>query len=292
VLWILGWHAHQYRNNGEYLGVTGAETMQLPEQVASAIRVVTENAHVHADMLFSLPGAFSLNLWSGVDTPTLANVTHWFSLLSPAQQEQMLTRLKQAQRPVFIVQHNILAALIETGFRPQSPVLEYVRTNYHRAFAVEGYSFWVRNDRTVAPLSTGTLQVLKKATAPQMLRMELTLMARPGKIAAIEIWNVTGSQWRITNLNHTNTRIDVTPLGLDNRVEGEKQATAWPLELTRLVRVGLEFAPAHALPPGASLEAVLIDESGQRLGYARILPANGLALPAFNPVDAAPPTTH
>jgi hypothetical protein len=65
--------------------------------------------------------------------------------------------------------------------------------------------------------------------------------------------------------------------------------TSWPVELHQLVRLGLEFPVSTDLPPDSAMEVVFIGESGDRLGYVRLLPANGLRLPAFTPPDAAQP---
>lgn len=281
----LGRIARMNLGNGERIGVAGSGDIMLPAPIASALRVVTENAAAHGSILLSLPGSYSLNLWSGVPTPTPANVTHWFSLLSPAQQQAMLARLASEPSAVFIVQHNILAALVETGFRPSSPVLDYLRANFTRAFAIEGYSFWVRQGRSIAPFSTG--QLLFPADATQPYRLELTLDRREGRIARIELWNVSGAQWRVLDLDAEHAQAEVTPIDLAGAVSGNTQPSEWPLELERPSRVVLAFRPMNPLPPPEALEAVLIDGSGQRIGSARVLPS--LALPATAPISAGAP---
>jgi len=286
ILFLMGRVSLHNQRNGEALGLRGAEAIVLPAQIASALRVVTENAEVHAAMLISLPGIFSLNQWSGAPTPTLANATHWFSLLRPAQQQAILERLEAEPRAAFVVQHNVLATLIETGFRPTSPVLEYLRAHYTRAFAIEGYSFWVRSGRTIAPLSTGRL--VPPAGEGQPVRIELTLAARPGAVAKVEIWNVTGAQWQALQLDATNARADVTPLADSGRPAGEGQSASWPIALGTTTRLGLEFYPSHPLPPAGHLEAVLLDASGQRLGAARILPDSALTFSGALSAGAPP----
>lgn len=287
VMFLMGRVSLHNSRNGEELRVPGAEKIVLPAQIASALRVVTENAGAHAAVLLSLPGTFSLNQWSGAPTPTLANATHWFSLLRPAQHEAILARLEAEPRAVFVVQHNVLATLIETGFRPTSPVLDYLRANFTRAFAVEGYSFWIRSGRTIAPLSTG--RVLPPSGADDApLRLELTLAARPGQVAAIEIWNVTGAQWQALRLDAGNTRADVTPLDDAGQALAPRQAAAWPLALAQVTRLGLEFHPLQALPPAGHLEAVLLDAQGQRLGAARILPDSALTFTGALSAGAPP----
>ena len=61
--------------------------------LAAELRSLSVNAVAHCDLLFSLPGMFSFNLWTGLPSPTAANVTHWFNLLSPAQQAAVIAKL-------------------------------------------------------------------------------------------------------------------------------------------------------------------------------------------------------
>ncbi|HYC73097.1 MAG TPA: hypothetical protein VEB66_17935 [Opitutaceae bacterium] len=285
VTGMLGRIARMNQVNGERIGVAGSGEILLPAPIASALRVVTENATAHGSVLLSLPGAYSLNLWSGVPTPTSANVTHWFSLLSPRQQQEMLARLEREPRAVFVVQHNILAALVETGFRPASPVLDYLRAHYRRAFAIEGYSFWVRHDRTIAPLSTG--QLLYPPAENQPHRLALTLDRRPGRVARIELWNVAGGQWRVLDLDATRAEVEALPIDLAGAATGPARAAPWPLELDQPLRLTFAFWPIRPLPPPEALEAVLLDASGRRIGAARVLPASALDQAA--PVSAAAP---
>jgi hypothetical protein len=63
---LLGWDRHR---SGEPLDLPGARDLILPEDFTSALRILTANASLHGDMLFSIPGMFSLNLWSGLPAP-------------------------------------------------------------------------------------------------------------------------------------------------------------------------------------------------------------------------------
>jgi len=272
---------HNHLNN-EPLELPGAEHIGMPANYSSAIRVITENARVHGDVLLSLPGAYSLNLWSGVDTPTLANVTHWFSLLTPERQQAVIARLDSSPRSLFIVQHNILASLMETGFHPKGPIMDYVYASYHRAFGIEGYSFWVRNGRSIAPLSTGTLQRTEE-TKPDAYRLSLTLAARHGDIARIEVRSIIGQPWLVLTLDASNTRTELTPLHLDGSTAGPARPADWPLNLKELDRVDLFFTSSKPKPPPESLEAILLDGEGRHLGTARVLASNGGERPPAPP---------
>lgn len=280
MLWTFVQISRFARDTSAPLGVPGAENIGLPAHYSSALGVLTENARAHGDILISLPGSYSLNLWSGVDTPTLTNATHWFSLFTPEQQEAMIRRMDASPRSIFIVQHNILADLIGHGFHPKGPLLAYLRASFRRAFSIDGYTFWIRNARSIAPLSTGTLQPAKAGDAGPM-ELTLTLDRHPGLVDRVELRTVIGQPLCAAVLNTSNTAVTITPLNLDNTPAGGPRNGVWPLPLSKISRLTLIFPnnPTLAQVSPNILEAVLIDAAGKRLASARILPLNGLDLP-------------
>src|SRR5690606_19941890 len=148
------------RNRAHYsreIALPGAEHVSLPPEMSSALRVLALNAREHGSMLLGLPGMFSFNLWTDLPTPTLRNVTHWFSLLNHEDQAAIIHQLDKEPRALLIVQHNILAQLLEDKFRAKGPLMDYLMARYQRAFAIEGYSLWTRRGRTIAPLATARL---------------------------------------------------------------------------------------------------------------------------------------
>jgi len=279
TLWHLSKIARHNLADGQALNLPGAEKIVLPTNIASALRVISENAKVHADVLLSLPGAYSLNLWSGIPTPTLQNVTHWFSLMDEQQQSAITHSLEDSPRSAFVVQYVILAGLSEQGFHPAGPVLNYVRNHYHRVFALDGYSFWVRNGRTIAPLSTGLIRQTSDATNPAYL-LKLILAPRAGKVASVELWNVSGGEWRVLDLDVSTTSVAATPLHLNGAEDGPTRHLEWPFAIDRVMRLDLSFTAKDPLPPAASLLVTLKDEAGRTLGQARILPPNALEPPS------------
>jgi hypothetical protein len=268
----------------EPLGVPGAERIALPADIASALRITTENARAHGDVLFSLPGLYSFNLWSDRPTPTLANVTHWFSLLDAGRQQEIIDRLEQSPRPVFIVQHYVLGSLMEGGIHPAGPLMEHLRHGYHRAFAVESYSFWVRNGRRIAPLSTGRIRRTDDP-APGGRVLDLTLAERTPAVAVVELWDVVGGTRHLLTLNEGNCAARTTLLAPDDSAAGPDQPAAWPIRLAHLCRLSLRFVPPQTLPRDDHLLAVLRAADGTRIGAARVL------APEAAPVSAAAPPT-
>jgi hypothetical protein len=261
-----GWTNHHV---GEPLQLPGAENIILPDDTVFALRIITENARRHGDVLLSLPGAYSFNLWSGLSTPTLANATHWFSLLSTSQQEAIMARLDQSPRACLVVQMDTLQYIVAHGFRPHGELAEYLGQKFKQAFEVDHYAFWVRQGREVAPFSTGVL--LPREGAPDAQRLELVLAAPEKAVAAIELWEITG-QGRIhrLTLSAANATLDVTPLDETGRPTGAAQQLLWPAVVPEgIVRLGTGFS--GELPAPGRLLAFVLDAHGHRLAAARVL---------------------
>jgi hypothetical protein len=261
-----GWSNHHW---GEPLRLPGAEHLILPDDTAFALRIITENARRHGDMLFSLPGVYSLNLWSGLPTPTLANATHWFSLLSTSQQEAIIARLDQSPRACLVVQMDTLQYIVAHGFHPRGELAEYLGQTFKQVFEVDHYAFWVRRGREVAPLSTGSL--LQRDGTPDARRLELVLAAPGSAIAAIELWEITGPGriHRLT-LSAANATLDVTLLDEAGRAICVNQRLAWLAEVPGgIIRLGADFS--GELPAPRKLLAFVLDAHGHRLAAARVL---------------------
>jgi len=130
---------------------TGAGLHLSPWQT-STLATLAANARYHGDMLFSLPGMFSFNLWTGLPTPNRTNITHWWSLLDVAQQSAIAARLIAAPRSVVIVQRNLITSGFAQNRYRSSLLSRTIDENYSRLFSLDGYEFWVRRDAHVRPL--------------------------------------------------------------------------------------------------------------------------------------------
>jgi hypothetical protein len=191
----------------------------MPAKYSSSVRILSENARVHGDVLFSLPGVYSFNLWTGIETPTLANVTHWFSLLSDEQQQEIIQRLDKADRPILIVQQAILADVVQSGVQPKGPLMDYLLASFHRSFAIESYSFYVRNGRSIAPVSTGTLTPAS-GNNPNKFQLDLMMSPQTGKIAHVRFFSTEDVDTPSVSLDPNQTEVTLTPLHLDGTTAG------------------------------------------------------------------------
>ncbi len=258
------------RHFGEALGLPGAEKIVIPDDTVFALRIMAQNARAHADMLFSLSGLYSFNLWTGLPTPTLADATQWFESLSAAQQQAIIDRLRADPRPALIVQLDLLRFLVQNGFRVRGPLGNYLAHEFHPAFSVDGYAFWVPLGHEIAPLSTGSVAPLPGA--PDGHRLELVLAAPVAPVARIELWAIgEDARKHLLTLTAADASLDVTPLHEDGKPSGATDHLTWPGNLpSGIIRLGVDFH--RPLPPAKKVLALLFAPDGKRIAAARILP--------------------
>ncbi len=172
--------------DGFSLALPGAQEVRLPAAIASALHVMSVNARAHSDVLFSLPGAFSYNLWAERPAPTLRNVTHWFSLLPESEQLEIIESLNAAERPAFVLQRPQLVYLAENGFPVRGPLVGHLRHDYHEVLRLDAYSLWVRKGRAIRPF--GILERIPRHDAEDG-NWRLTARIAPGgeEILGIEV---------------------------------------------------------------------------------------------------------
>jgi hypothetical protein len=270
--WSFAQVATRYRE-GQNLEMPGAERIRLPDNSAALFRLLTQNAVAYGDMLFSLPGTFSFNLWTGLPAPTLANVTHWFSLLDAGKQQAIIRQLEAHPRACLIVQPGHVRFLAERNLAPKGPLYEYIQREYEPAFAFDDVEFRVRRGRTIRPFLVAEMLTLAPAAnagpgaASSLLRF--TLFPVPGRpVASIEVSTpVTGGP---TVLHRGNARLEVTPVNVRGEATGPAQATPWPAKLPGPCELAVYYDREKFPPVGQGATIILRDAEGQEVGLARL----------------------
>lgn len=254
----LGWY--QWRN-AEPLALPGAESLRLPPSQATELRAFTVNATAHSDLLFSLPGMFSFNLWTGLPSPTSANVTHWFNLLSATQQSAIIAQLEAHPRAAIIVERAILNMILEDGIPVRGPLRDYLYEKFSPAFMAGSHEFWVRRGRSIAALSTALISTRSGPGTGERTRLELcvTPPAAGRRVTHIEWWEPDRLRATFTVAN---ARAELAPL----RIDGASTAAAsagWDAPLPPIARFVLYTDdPAAAQPPLSGAYFRLRDATG------------------------------
>lgn len=264
----IGWG--QYSRN-QPLGLPGAENLRLSSDLIYSTRIMRENLRAHADLLFSFPGLYSANLWTGLPTPTLANATHWFSLLSPARQQEIIDRLAAAPRSALLVQRDVVDYLIKAGFHPAGPLHDWLMANYEKVLALDGYELWLRPGRQVALFSTGHFTAATPE-APQELELILN-PAAPTTVARIELCDYSAPRLPLAEIAGPEADISLQPIAPDGHPAGTPQAAHFPVTLTGPTRMTVRSRGANtSIAPDHGL-AVLRDAAGTVVAEVRLLAA-------------------
>jgi hypothetical protein len=164
-------------NNGAWLGLPGAGYMSLPIGRVLTFRTLSENVRAYADQLFTVPGSFSFNLWTGVATPTLENATLWDKMLNFSAQAEIISRLKNDHEAVIIRRPGVVF---------NGDLNTYIESDFEPAFGVNGYEFLVHRGRKIAPLFIANIR--SDPVDPGYFLLSITLRELSSPISSIEIW--------------------------------------------------------------------------------------------------------
>jgi len=256
------------------LDLPGAETLRLPDSTTALYRLMVFNADTHSDLVFSLPGMFSFNLWADQPTPTLANVTHWFSLLDDEQQDAIIRALAAHPRACVIVQKDHLEFLRERHLTPGGRLYDYVMNRYETAFEIDGFQFRVLQGRRVAPLFTAEI-FNSKAGGPAMpdTLVRLQLLVPPGQlIGSVAVAAMDDPRQAPLELGAANARVEVTPIDLQGRARGPAQPAKFPFALAGPSEVALFFDRTGRGFSNSRTFLIVRDPAGQELALVRLRP--------------------
>lgn len=264
-LGIIGWRSYQLH---PALGLPGAESLRLSPETASDLHIVTQNSAAHADVLFSLPGIFSTNLWSGRPTPTLANTTLWFSLLSSPQQAAIIDRLASAERPVVLVQRDLTAHLIRQNIPIGGPLVGWLQANFQAALKLGSYEIWVRRGRTIAPLGTARVEEPDATSSSTVLTFFVETPAAP--ISRIDLCDVARPNSPWMTLDAQNASIQIAACDLSGQPTEATRPLDFPFTPPPLAMIRLETQAAGSVDWSRAL-LILRDEHGASIAQARVL---------------------
>ncbi|MDP2136308.1 MAG: hypothetical protein Q8J74_00505 [Candidatus Didemnitutus sp.] len=257
---------YQRYTQDEPLGVPGVQRLRLSDDYTINLRLLVRNINAHAGTLFSYPGLFSFNLWTGRPTPTLANVTHWFSLLNEEQQQAIITQLETDPRSVVIVQSHIINYLVFHNLAPKGLLRDYILKHYHAAFRLDTYELWVRRGRQIAQLGIARLHIAPDGPP----RLELCTDA-VGQATAVELQFLYAPFRPLLRLPlDATTGWKLTPLAPDGSPVGSTVDAALPVLLTGITRLETNLSQSPTLLPSLDqLRLVVLDDAGRTLDVLR-----------------------
>lgn len=264
---------------GRDLELPGAERIRLPENATSLFQILTCNAAAHGDVLFSEPGMFSLNLWSGLPTPTLINVTHWFSLLDETRQQAIIRSLEAHPRACVVIAREHINFLIGRGLSPSGPLHDYLAKNFAPAFTLDDFEFSVRRGRVIVPFQIAEVFERGPAAAGNtasdasdtLIKFNILLPATTA-VASVEVVAMNRTEPPSLVLRSADARVELTPLNLRGEPIGPAAPAAWPFKAARPTAVSIYFDRQNQRFPAAAALLVLRDAAGGQIALVRLRP--------------------
>ncbi len=249
------------------LGLPGAEQLRPPADLRRQLAVLVENLRMHCNTLFSLPGLFSLNIWSDRPTPTGANVTHWFSLLSAAEQEAIIARLEADPRAGLVVHRYLLDFLRDGGFPAQGRLRAYLDASFERVLTVGFYELHLHRGRSIAPLSTVRLLPTGANGAAEL---ELVMAPIEGRrIASVALRPLHATDATVARIEPTPGKPwQLVPLQLDGAVAGPPTLATQAFALQGISRVSIPVTVADGWSRTGDTCVILLDASGAEIAAA------------------------
>lgn len=263
----LGWRfasLGQRYLEGSDLELPGAEIMRLPSESSALFRLLAVNANAHGDLLFSEPGMYSLNLWTGRPTPTLANTTHWFSLLEAEQQQEIIRALAAHPKACIIRQRDHIDFLTRRSFAPAGPLHDYITAEFEPAFTLDDFEFCVRRGRQVEPLLLGTFELISEIRGQPNTALRLRMQTpQPISVSRVELSAPQVPGAPVLVLDAVTAQVAVA-------ARGSGPAVGWPFRLEDTADITIRF-DRFALPrPVAGGLITLYGADGTAVALARL----------------------
>ncbi|HEY1110370.1 MAG TPA: hypothetical protein VGE76_17095, partial [Opitutaceae bacterium] len=258
------------------LALPGSALMRLPDATTARTRILAFNAAAHAHTLYSLPGMFNFNLWSGRPAPTLANTTLWYRLLSPEQQQSIAAALTNDPRSCIIVEKGHVELLHAQGLAPSGALYELIEREYVPAFSLGAYEFRVRRGRRIASYFLGELLTRPAAAGAALssdVLIQLPLLLQPGEsVARVEIADSTGSNADPLVLDSTTARFESAPISTQGDLLAPPRGVTLPFAPQGPMQLSIYFdRKGTTFSEGGTL-IVLRRADGSELALARIKP--------------------
>ena len=134
------------------LGLPGARLLHLPAAEASIYRRLAGELHANCDMLFTMPGMGSLNVWSETPPPNGFNLTAWMVGFTAPEQLAIKSKMEAADRPCVVYNREMMQIWLRPGIHldPKAPMVDYVLNDTKAVSTVGAYEIRVPFTREAA----------------------------------------------------------------------------------------------------------------------------------------------
>ena len=137
----------QYLNN-EPLVLEGTSGIHLPKPTTDILHEVCQEIHnLNPSSLYSCPGLFSFNLWTGIQSPTHFNNGLWpymATSFKTDQQQALIKRLEEEPNSVIIWSDTVLAFWGNPALLIEQPLVNFIRVHYQPHRSIGPYTILIK----------------------------------------------------------------------------------------------------------------------------------------------------
>jgi len=126
----------------------GSQSLHLPPATEKMYVTLASSIGRNCDILYTLPGMGSLNLWSGAEAPNGINLTAWVRFFHPDQQQEILRILQKDPSSCAVWNPRIEAKWNSLSFNASSPLANYIVNEMPRVSMVGDYQIRINPQRT------------------------------------------------------------------------------------------------------------------------------------------------
>jgi hypothetical protein len=123
------------------LNFPGASRIHVSRYDARIFGQLVPEIREHCDVLFTMPGMNSLNLWSGIPAPNGLNLTVWMTAFTKDEQNEIVRILRRHSRPCIVYNSKLLHFWMPGGPGPltDSPIARYLKDETESISKVSRY---------------------------------------------------------------------------------------------------------------------------------------------------------
>lgn len=125
----------------------GSQSLHLAPATEKMYVTLTNSIRRNCDMLYTLPGMGSLNLWSGAKAPDGMNLTAWVRFFRTDQQQKILRILKQDPSSCVVWNPRIETKWNSLSFNASSPLASYIVHDMPLVSSVGDYQIRINPQR-------------------------------------------------------------------------------------------------------------------------------------------------
>jgi hypothetical protein len=112
------------------LDLPGARAIRVDAETVTRYRRLVAALQNQPDTFFTMPGMYSLHLFTGREPPTTLNLTNWMYIFDDPTQARIVTELEARPHLRVVVNRALLEYWMQGRPLPASPLVRYVATNF------------------------------------------------------------------------------------------------------------------------------------------------------------------